>query len=842
MTAPPVPFWSEPAERLLERLGSRPAGLRADEAAARLRAHGPNALRPPPRWAALRLLLRQFESPLVAILVFAALIAVLVADWTDAAMVLVILVGSALLGFAQEQRASAVMERLRARVRARATVLRDGRTASIVPEEIVPGDVVALSAGSLIPADGVVLEARDLFVSQSALTGEAFPVEKQPGTSAAGATLAERTHCVFMGTSVRSGTGRVLIVETGAATAYGAIAERLRLRPPETDFERGIRQYGYLLMRIMLVLVLLVFAANVFLDRPPVESLLFALALAVGISPELLPAIIEITLARGARDMAAHGAIVRRLSAIESLGGMDVLCTDKTGTLTEGVLALAAACDATGAASERVLRLAFWNASLETGLSSALDDAIRQAAEARTPAFAPAAKLDEIPYDFVRKRLSVVVQPAGEEGALLVTKGAFPNVLEACTRVREGEADAPLGATARAQLEERFAAWSRQGQRVLALASRSVQPRSRYQRSDESDMTLEGFLLFLDPPKSGVAQTISALERLGVSIKVITGDNRLVTAHLAETIGIDDVRLTSGRELAELNDDALGRVAAQSGLFAEVDPNQKERIILALKKLGHVVGFLGDGINDAPALHAADVGISVDRAVDVAKEAADIVLLEHDLEALRRGIEQGRASFANTLKYIAITTSANFGNMVSMAAASLFLPFLPLLAKQILLNNLLSDIPAMAIPSDRVDPERIARPGRWHIVPLRNFMLQFGLISSAFDLLTFGALWSLSRGVPAVFRTGWFLESLLTELAIVLVVRTRVPLLRSRPGTALLAVTLAVSALALALPWLPGSAWFEFVPLPAPVIATLLAITAAYAATSELAKRRLGLP
>jgi Mg2+-importing ATPase len=701
---------------------------------------------------------------------------------------------------------------------------------------------VLLSAGSLIPADGVVLEARDLFVSQAALTGEAFPVEKLSGTSAADATLAERTHCAFMGTSVRSGTGRVLIVKTGAATTYGAIAERLRLRPPETDFERGIRQYGYLLMRIMLLLVLLVFAANVFLDRPPIESLLFALALAVAISPELLPAIIEVTLARGARDMAAHGAIVRRLSSIENLGSMDVLCTDKTGTLTEGVLTLAAACDAAGKSSDAVLRLAFWNASLQTGLASPLDDAILQAERARAAHFDAAPKLDEIPFDFVRKRVSVVVQPAGAGEALIVTKGAFGNVLEACVRVRDGGREGALEANVRARLEERFAAWSRQGQRVLAVATRSVPARARYERSEESAMTFEGFLLFLDPPKADIAQTLAALERLGVSIKVITGDNHLVTAQLAEAIGLDGSRLTSGRELAELHDDALGRVAAESGLFAEVDPHQKERIILALKKLGHVVGFLGDGINDAPALHAADVGISVDQAVDVAKEAADIVLLEHDLEALRRGIEQGRSSFANTLKYISITTSANFGNMLSMAAASLFLPFLPLLAKQILLNNLLSDIPFMAIPSDRVDRERIVRPGRWQIRPIRNFMLGFGLISSAFDGLTFGALWLLSRGEPALFRTGWFLESLLTELAIVFVVRTRLPLLKSRPGTLLLVSALAVSALALALPWLPGRGWFEFVPLPGPVLATLLAITAAYAGASELAKRRFGLP
>ena len=838
----PHAFWSEPPERLLQRLHTSREGLRARGARERLRRHGPNTLRPPSRAAWLRLLARQFESPLVAILVFAAAVAALVRDWTDASIVLVILLGSALLGFVQEYRASAAVSRLRARIRARTRVLRDGEPVSVPMEEIVPGDVVLVSAGSLIPGDGIVLEARDLFVSQSALTGEAFPVEKQPGTSPPHAGLAERANCVFLGTSVRSGTGRVLIVETGATTVLGGISDRLRLRPPETGFERGIRQYGYLLMRIVVVLVLLVFAANVFLERPPLESLLFALALAVGISPELLPAIIEVTLAQGAREMAAHGVIVRRLNAIEDFGSMDVLCTDKTATLTEGVLALASACDPGAAPSEAVLRAAWLNASLQTGLASPLDEAIRSEVARRPEGFAAWPKLDEIPYDFVRKRLSVVVRPAETGDALLITKGAFRNVLDACDRVRGANAVASLDDGQRARIEERFAAWSTQGYRVLGVATRALPLRDRYQRADEREMTFEGFLLFSDPPKPGIEQTLDALRGLGISIKVITGDNGLVTLHLAESIGIRAPRVLSGRELNELHDDALRRVAESTDLFVEVDPGQKERILLALKKEGHVVGFLGDGINDAPALHAADVGISVDGAVDVAKEAADVVLLEHDLDVLRRGIERGRASFANTLKYVAITTSANFGNMLSMAAASLFLPFLPLLAKQILLNNLLSDIPAMGIPSDRVDPERIARPRRWDVRSIRNFMVVFGLISSGFDLLTFGVLWILSRGAPGIFRTGWFVESLLTELAIVLVVRTQLPFQRSRPGRLLWTSTLAVGALALALPVLPVAGWFEFVPLSGAVVASVLAITVAYAATSELAKRRLGLP
>jgi Mg2+-importing ATPase len=643
-----------------------------------------------------------------------------------------------------------------------------------------------------------------------------------------------------MGTSIRSGTARALVVRTGEATVFGDIAARLRLRPPETEFERGIREYGYLLARITAVVVLFVFASQFLLDRPAIDSLLFALALAVAISPELLPAIIEVTLARGARDMAAHGVIVRRLEAIENLGSMDVLCTDKTGTLTRGVLDLDAPVDPRGMPSNDVLRLAWQNASLQTGLVSPLDEAISREVERRRACFELLEKLDEIPYDFVRKRMSVVV--ADGEGALLISKGAFDRVLEVCEQVREVEGVAPLDGERRERLEALFAGWSEKGARVLGLATRAFRARERWERADEAAMTFEGFLVFLDPPKSGVAEALDALRRLGVAIKVVTGDNRFVTTHLARCVGIAEPRVLTGHDLDQLHEDALRHVSAETDLFVEVDPNQKERILLALKKAGHVVGFLGDGINDASALHSADVSISVDGAADVAKEAADFVLLEPDLDVLRRGIERGRASFANTLKYISITTSANFGNMLSMAAASLFLPFLPLLATQILLNNLLSDVPMLGLPSDRVDAERTLRPQRWEVRPIRNFMLAFGLISSAFDLLTFVALWWLSRGAAEVFRTGWFIESLLSELAIVLVVRTRRPIHLSAPGRLLWMLTAAVAAFAVAIPWLPGSDWFGFTPLPAVVLATVVAITLAYAGASELAKRRIAIP
>jgi Mg2+-importing ATPase len=641
-----------------------------------------------------------------------------------------------------------------------------------------------------------------------------------------------------MGTSVRSGTARALIVRTGAATVYGGIADQLRLRPPETEFERGIRRYGYLLTQIMLLLVLLVFAANVFLAKPPVESLLFAIALAVGMSPELLPAIISVTLAKGARDMAARGVIVRRLNAIENFGSMDILCTDKTGTLTEGVMALDGALDLAGRSSSAVLRDGYLNASLQTGLANPLDDAIVARAERDAIDISTCHKLDEIPYDFVRKRLSVVVQDAGGE-RVLISKGALATVLETCDRVLDVAGVIPMDDVHRARIGELYAGWSARGYRVLGVARKSVASQDRYTRDDERSLVFTGFLVFLDPPKAGVRETLASLGRLGVQLKVISGDNRLVASHLAESVGLRADRMLSGSELNALGDEALWHMAEQTDLFVEVDPNQKERIILALKKTGHVVGYLGDGINDAPALHAADVGISVDQAVDVAKEAADFVLLEHDLDALRQGIEEGRITFANTLKYIAITTSANFGNMLSMAAASLFLPFLPLLAKQILLNNFLSDFPAMSIAGDNVDPEMVERPRRWDIRSVRNFMVVFGLVSSVFDFVTFGVLLYAFNASVELFRTGWFIESLLTELVIALVVRTSRPLYRSKPAPLLLLSTVSVMILALALPYLPFAQYFGFVHLPVDVLGALLAITLLYAVASEIAKHAM---
>ena len=567
------------------------------------------------------------------------------------------------------------------------------------------------------------------------------------------------------------------------------------------------------------------------------DSVLFSLALAVGLSPELLPAIISITLSHGAQEMAKRGVIVRRLSSIENFGSMDVLCTDKTGTLTEGVVRLDGAFDMDGQPSAAVLRHAYLNAHHQTGLSNALDEAVQEAAQKAAVDISAEQKVDEIPYDFVRKRLSVVVRD-GENAVTLVAKGALDSVLSVCGDVRRGDTAHPLDATTLADIQQRFGAWSEQGFRVLGVAEKRVEARAgAYSKADETGLTFSGFLLFFDPPKADVQQVIVDLAQRGVELKIITGDNVKVARHVAEAVNLPMRGVITGSQLNDLRDEALWHLAEQTTLFAEVDPNQKERIILALKKTGHVVGYMGDGINDAPALHAADVGISVASAVDVAKDAADFVLLQQDLAILRQGIDEGRMTFANTLKYILTTISANFGNMFSMAGASMFLPFLPLLAPQILLNNFLSDIPAITIARDNVDAEMVAKPRRWNTTFIRNYMVLFGLVSSVFDFLAFGTLLYVFNASPDEFRTGWFIESLMTELVIALVVRTRHLFFRSRPGTLLLRTTVLFIAIALAMPYLPFVSVFGFVPLPAALMLAMVGLTASYVVATEVAKK-----
>jgi Mg2+-importing ATPase len=830
-------YWSRLAAEILVELDSDEKGLAISEARARLARDGPNSIDSKSGTTALGVLARQFRSPLVLILVFAAGVSAAVGQGHEAVIIGLIVLASCVLSFSQEYGASKAMAALKQRIGRKVLALRGGAETSIAAEELVPGDIIRLSAGNLIPADGIIMEASDFNVSEAALTGETFPVVKSPGRSAIEAGIGQRTNTVLTGTSVRSGTATVLVVATGRRTEFAKIAAVVERRIPETEFAKGIRRFGTLMTEVMLAIVIVVFFANLLLHRPLIDSLLFSLALAVGLTPELLPAIISVTLARGARAMAKGGVIVRRLDAVENLGSMDLLCTDKTGTLTEGVIHLDGWFDVDGKVSPQVLRWARLNATLQTGLQNPLDEAIAAAPD-DGEALSKFSKVSEIPYDFLRKRLSVVVrEEAAAPGHLMICKGAVQNILEMCSSVLTETGTETLDDQRRRAIDKKFRAWSADGYRVLALAIRRFEPRASYGRPDESDLTLAGFLLFLDPPKQGIAETLLALARRGIRVKVITGDNRYVAAHLATAVGLESDSILTGAELDRMTKDGLFGAVRNTDLFVEIDPNQKERIIEAFRRRGHVVGYLGDGINDAPALHEADVGISVDGAVDVAREAADLILLKRDLNVLLAGIDDGRRTFANTMKYISITTSANFGNMFSMAFASLFLPFLPLLAKQILLNNFLSDFPSLAIATDNVDGEQTARPRHWDIGFVGRFMLSFGLISSLFDFLTFGFLLFMAESSAAAFQTGWFVESLVTELAIVLVVRTHKAFWQSRPSRVLALLTLGTAMLAIAIPYLPYADWFGFVPLPLPVMAGLVAITALYLAASEVTKR-----
>ena len=825
-------FWSIPSSDLLSELQSSAQGLKSDEAQARLTRYGYNRLKAKRKTDFLTLLLSQFKSPILLILFFAVGVSFFLHESTNAIIILVIILISGLLGFWQEKGAANAVEKLLAIVEIKAIVLRDGTPIEISTEQIGPGDVVILNAGDVIPGDCLILESKDLFVDEATLTGETYPVEKMVKTLPEETPLSQRINSLFMGTHVISGTANALVVHTALQTDFGKVSERLRLRPPETEFEHGVRHFGYFLMEVTLVLVLAIFAINVYLDRPVLDSLLFSLALAVGLTPQLLPAIISINLSRGAKDMAKEKVIIKRLASIENFGSMNVLCADKTGTLTEGKVQLHSAVDVEGNQTEKILFYAYLNAFYETGFTNPIDEAIRTHGKFDLSGYR---KLDEVPYDFIRKRLSILV--AKDNSHLMVTKGPLLNVVEICSWAETAEGNKVDISTVKAGINQRFEDLSHQGYRVLGVAYRDVGSDSLITKEHETGLSFLGFLIFFDPPKSGVDVTLTQLRQIGISMKLITGDNRLVASHLSRHVGIMNPRILTGSDFNETSDEALRQRVNETDIFAEVEPHHKERIILALKKAGNVVGFMGDGINDASALHAADVGISVDSAVDVAKEAADIVLLEKNLDVLVAGVKEGRKTFANTLKYVFMATSANFGNMFSMAGASLFLAFLPLLPKQILLTNLMTDFPEMTISTDSVDNEMVERPRRWNIKFIRNFMLTFGTLSSVFDYLTFGALLLIMHASVTQFRTGWFVESVISASLIVLVVRTKNSFFKSKPGKYLLLTTLLIVGITLILPLTPLGKLFGFMPLPPLIIAMIAGIVVLYIFSAEVTKK-----
>jgi len=836
-TSPAPDFWAVPLASTLAELGTDGRGLASDEPARRLARTGPNALLDSGRRALWRDVLEHVRSPLVLLLLACSVVSGVLGDRAGSTLIAIIVLCSLALDVAQERRAGDAARRLRQSVALRSSVVRDGATVDVAASALVPGDVVLLAAGDLVPADGRLLEARDFFVREGELTGEPWPVEKHAGDAApADAQAASAVNAAFMGTSVVGGSARLLVCVTGGRTVLGRIQGGLREPPPPTAFERGTRRFGDLIVRMTTGLVLFLVFVHLLQQRPLAETFLFATALAVGLTPELLPMIVSVTLASGAMRLAARGVVVKRQSAIQDLGGIDVLCTDKTGTLTESRFRLEAHEDAAGRASPRVLALAWLNSRFGTGLRSPLDDAILAAHPGDDAGWC---KIDEVPFGFERRRVSVLVEREGTR--LLVVKGAPEEVLALCDRVEDADGSsgpAALDPALRVRLESRWRALGAQGMRVLAVASRVVAPECMHAGvDDERALAFCGFAVFLDPPKADAAQALAQLHALHVRVKVLTGDDEGVTRHVCAQVGVPVRRVLTGAQIERLDDPSLAAQALATDVFCRVSPSQKCRVLRALRQRGRVVGFLGDGVNDAPALHEADVGISVESAVDVAKEAADLILMRRDLDVLRDAVLEGRRTFANVMKYVMMATSSNFGNMLSMAAASLVLPFLPLTPVQILLNNLLYDASELAIPLDDVDGVELERPHDWDAGFVRRCMLTFGPLSSVFDLATFGLLLKAFGADEALFRTGWFVESLVTQVLVIFVLRTRERPWRSRPHRLLVGGAAAVILLAVAVPYSPLAAPLGFVPLPASLLAAIGGLGLAYLACAEIAKR-----
>ncbi len=828
-------FWEHPLGQLLSSLEATPAGLTTVGAQRRLRRDGPNSMDQESRFVAFYDFLRFFANPLVIILVVASIISITLGDRVGGLIILAMVAMSVTLNFFMEFQARNAVEQIRKRVATTAAVMRDGVEQELQVSQLVKGDIIRLNAGDLVPADARLLEVKDLQVRESALTGESLPVEKKVQDFPAGGARAvgDASNSVFLGTAVQTGIGTAVIVSTGRNTELGAIAGRLTERPPETEFARGIRNFGLMITRVILLLVLFVLLVNIILHRPLLESFLFSVALAVGMTPEMMPMIITITLAQGARRMAEKQVLVKQLAAIEDFGSMTILCSDKTGTLTEGDIVLDRHVDVTGKDDENVLRLIYVNSFFQAGIQSPLDAAILKHERPRITEYE---KLDEIPFDFHRKRLSVVTRHLGE--CLLITKGEVESVFAVCRTVNIDGVPQPFDAARQAEAAATYQKLSADGFRVLGLAVATVPKQEVYKVDSEQAMTLAGFAAFLDPPKPGVQAVLESLRKNGVAVVIMTGDNQYVTQKVARDVGISADLIVTGMQMDKMDDAALAYQAEHGAIFARVSPEQKNRVILALKSRGHVVGFVGDGINDAPALHTADVGISVMNGVDVAKDAAKIILLAKDLNVLNEGIVEGRRCFANIMKYIVMGTSSNFGNMFSMAAASLFLPFLPMLPKQILLNNFLYDFSQISIPSDNVDEALLHRPKRWQISFIRQFMTIIGPISSIYDFLTFGILlWFFNAAThPSLFHTAWFVESLATQTLVVFVIRTAGSPFQSRPSKQLLLAVVSVVAIAAVLPFTPLGKVLAFVPLPFSLLAVIALLAATYLLVVHLVK------
>ena len=829
-------WWLHPQDSVNRLSGNKLSGLNTDEALQRLAQYGHNSFSSRHRLALWLQFLSRFKNPLVLLLLVASAISALTGELTNFVIISALVLFSVTLDFVQEHRAGQAAEKLRLAVALKAKVIRDGLELSLPVAEVVPGDLILLTAGDRVPADGLLLEAHDLFVNQTLLTGESYPVEKSPHMAlAADAALQDAHNAVFMGSTVVAGNARMLVVCTGNATAMGAIAESLNRAPPPNAFELGAHQFGLLIMRLTVLLVLFVLLINAWQGRPWLESFLFAVALAVGLTPELLPMVVSVTLARGALHMATKKVIVKRLPAIQDLGSMDILCTDKTGTLTEARIHLEKHLDPLGIQSPRVLELAYLNSYFETGIKSPLDEAILAHSHIDSAAWR---KIDEVPFDFDRRRVSVLLEK--DQQRQLIVKGAAEEILALCKQYESAGSESlqAIDTLLRERMHQQHAALEQEGFRVLGIARRAVAlDHDHAVVNDEVALVFVGFAAFLDPPKQSAGPAIAALRGAGVSVKIVTGDSEGVSRHVCKVLDLEVTGVMTGQDIAALDDQALRLRITEVNLFCRVNPGQKERVIRAFKANGHVVGYLGDGINDAPSLHAADVGLSVESAVDVAKDAAAMILLDQDLQVLHEGVLEGRRTFGNIMKYILMGTSSNFGNMFSMAGAALFLPFLPMLPTQILLNNILYDISEVPIPLDQVDTAELQKPRVLDIQLIRNFMWMLGPISSAFDFLTFYLMLQVFNADEALFHTGWFVESLCTQVLVIFVIRTRGNPFKSRAHPILALTSLAVVLLASVLPFTPLGRYLGFVAPPAAFYILLLVLVMVYLILVEWVKK-----
>jgi len=808
------------SEAALQKLQTSKDGLSEEEAARRLKETGPNVVARDERHPRIRLLRKALLNPLVILLVVLASSSFVTGDFRAGFVILLMVVLGVVVRFVQEARADSAAAKLRAMISVHATVLRGGQPEEVPIANLVPGDVVELAAGDMIPADVRFLSCKDLFLIQGSMTGEPFPVEKFAASEAtAGRSPLELTNVCYLGTSVESGAGTAVVVATGLKTFLGGISTALVEQEQPTSFDRGMTRFTWLMIDFMLVMVPLVFCINGLTKGNWGEAFFFAMAVAVGMTPEMLPMIVAVCLSKGAISLSRKKVIVKRLNAIQNLGAMDILCTDKTGTLTQDRIILEKHCDVTLREDDEVLLLTYLNSHFQTGLKNLMDRAILTHTEIHAhPAFPEYAKVDEIPFDFSRRLMSVVVKiPGGNHR--LICKGAPEEVYKRCVNFElDGEIN-PVNEMIRVDLKEEFDRLSADGFRVLAVAYRDLDPKSAYSKEDECDLTLRGYVAFLDPPKETARAAIAALQAGGVAVKVLTGDNELVSRKICREVGITTDVVLVASQVEGMSDAELAIAASTTTLFARLSPAHKQRVIKCLQTAGHVVGFLGDGINDAPALRAADVGISVDTAADIAKESADAILMEKDLLVLEDGVREGRKVFANILKYVRMGASSNFGNMFSVLGASVFLPFVPMTPIQILTNNLLYDFSQVAIPTDDVDSEQVAKPKPWSMNAISRYILFIGPCSSVFDyVLFFVMLYGFGCWDPAnasLFQTAWFVESLLTQTLIIHVIRTnRIPFIQSHASWPLIATTVTVLAIGASLPFSPIGPLLGFVPLP----------------------------